>query len=254
MKTRNLLNTLAKKFPKRLCAHYDHVGLMTYKLPENVHKIVLCLDFDEQIFDQVKEIKPDMVFTHHPFIFGTRGKVLKYDEDKRLLTEKVEKAKICIYSMHTNFDSGDGGMNDALLNALGCANIRKSIKDSAIRIGELKEEMDTVSFAKYAKKKFNVDYSLLINEGVDKIKTVAIVGGAGSYLYKLAKEEGADIYISGDAPHHKRREIVNSKYNYLDMPHEIEKIFMPTMKKIMLEIDPTLEIIIIDHEELPKVI
>ena len=43
-------------------------------------------------------------------------------------------------------------------------------------------------------------------------------------------------------------------WNYLDLPHEIEKIFMPTMKKLLLEIDDSFDITIIDHEELPKVI
>ena len=70
----------------------------------------------------------------------------------------------------------------------------------------------------------------------------------------LARDEGCDIFISGDAPHYVRREIVNAKYNYLDMPHEIEKVFMPAMKEILLNIDPTLEIMTVDHEKLPKVI
>ena len=72
--------------------------------------------------------------------------------------------------------------------------------------------------------------------------------------YKIAIEEECDIYISGDAPHHVRREIVDSHFNYLDMPHEIEHIFMPQMKKILLNIDPNLEVITFDHEQLPKII
>jgi hypothetical protein len=51
-----------------------------------------------------------------------------------------------------------------------------------------------------------------------------------------------------------RRAIVCEKFNYLDVPHEVEKIFMPQMKKILLEIDPTLNVLMVDHEEMPKVI
>ena len=86
------------------------------------------------------------------------------------------------------------------------------------------------------------------------MKKVGIVGGGGSRGWRLAKEEGCDIYISGDAPHYVRRDIVNAKFNYLDMPHEIEKIFMPTMKNILLSYDPMLEIMTVNHEKLPKVI
>ncbi|MFA5503551.1 MAG: hypothetical protein WDA35_04150, partial [Bacilli bacterium] len=61
-------------------------------------------------------------------------------------------------------------------------------------------------------------------------------------------------YLSGDAPHHVRRDIVTSNYNYLDLPHEIEKIFLVTMKDILLSYDSSLEIVIIDHEKVPLVI
>ena len=105
-----------------------------------------------------------------------------------------------------------------------------------------------------AKAKLDVDYALLIDEGNEMIKKVGIIGGGGSRDWPIARDEGCDIYISGDAPHHVRRAIVCEKFNYLDVPHEVEKIFMPQMKKILLEIDPTLNVLMVDHEEMPKVI
>ena len=255
MKTDILLRKLAKRFPKRIAKKYhDPVGLMTGKKPEEVQKILLALDLDWEILDLVKQEMPDVIITHHPFIFGTRGFVLKHDESKRLLCEQIDKLDIPVYSFHTPFDEGEGGMNDALAAALKLENIYAPLKNPMMRIGELKEEMDVISFAKYAKKQFNVDYSLLTNKGNMQIKKVGVVGGAGSRSWPIAKEEGCDIYISGDAPHHVRREIVNGQYNYLDMPHEIEKIFMPTMKKLLLELDDTLEVVVVDHEKLPQVI
>jgi len=166
----------------------------------------------------------------------------------------MDELGIPVYSFHTNFDTGEGGMNDALANALGLKNIYTPEKDIMMRIGELEEPMDVEEFAKFAKKQFKVDYSLLIASGSKTIKKVGIVGGGGSRQYPIARDEGCDIYISGDAPHYVRRDVTNLGYNYLDMPHEIEKIFMPTMKKILLDMDPTLEIIEVDHEKLPKVI
>ena len=114
--------------------------------------------------------------------------------------------------------------------------------------------MDIKDFAKYAKEKFGVSYSLLINKGNNVVKKVGIIGGGGSHSWKIALKEGCDIYISGDAPHHVRRSINLYKFNYLDMPHEIEKIFIPTMNKILKNIDSNLEILTIDHEKLPEVI
>ena len=255
MKTDILLKKLAKRFPKRFAKeNHDFVGLMTGRKPNEIHKILLALDLDWEILDFVKEQKPDVIITHHPFIYGPKHIVLKNDMSKRSLVEEINRLNIPVYSYHTNFDAGKGGMNDALAERLHLKDVYAPEKDKMMRIGYLDEEMDVIDFAKYAKKQFDVDYSLLINKGKSNIKKVGIIGGGGSHQWKIAKDEDCDIYISGDAPHHVRREIVNDKFNYLDMPHEIEKIFMPTMKKILLEIDNSLEIMTIDHEKLPLVI
>ena len=255
MKTNILLNKLAKRFPKRFAKNnHDFVGLMVGKKPEEVKKIVLVLDLDWEVFPLVKEVKPDIVITHHPFFFGSKAKILKYVESKKALNDALEALNITVYSYHTNFDTGRDGMNDALSEALGLKNIYAPEKDEMMRIGYLEKEMEVHDFAKFANKAFGVEYSLLINAGSSTIKKVGIIGGGGSRSFVIAKEEGCDIYISGDAPHHVRRQIVDAKFNYLDMPHEIEKIFMPTMKKLLLSYDPTLEIEMVDHEKLPKVI
>lgn len=255
MNTRSLLNKLAKQFPKRYAkANHDFVGLMTGKLPDEVNKIVLCLDCDWEIFPQIKEIKPDLVLTHHPLVYGYKSRVFKRDPSKKALCDALDEIGVPVYSMHTNFDTGLGGMNDALANALGLKNIKVNETNIMMRGGELETPMSPEEFAHYANKCLNVDHSMLINKGSDTIRSVAIIGGAGSGYWPIAKEAGYDIFISGDVPHHVRREIVNGGYNYLDMPHEIEKIFIPTMKEIIHRMDENVEIIMIDHEKEPKVI
>ena len=255
MNTKLLLRKLANRFPKRYAKMYhDHVGLMTGKLPKEVHKIILCLDFDWEVLPLVKENVPDLIITHHPFIFSTKYRVFKFDKRKEELCHEIDALGVPVYSMHTNFDTGKDGMNDALAEALELTNVYAPEKEIMMRIGELKEAMPVEEFAKFAKAKLNVDYGLLIEEGKPIVKKVGIIGGGGSRDWPVARDEGCDIYISGDVSHHVRRDIVNEKFNYLDLPHEIEKIFIPQMKKILLSIDPTLEILMIDHEELPKVI
>ena len=256
MNTKKLLLKLSKRFPKRYAKFYhDHVGLMTGKLPEEVKKIVLCLDFDQQVLPLIKEEKPDLIITHHPFIYGTKAKVFKWDKLKEQLCNDIDALSVPVYSMHTNFDSGKDGMNDALAEALGLENVYGTPeKDFCMRIGELQNAMPVREFAEFAKAKLDVDYGLLIDEGSPMIKKVGIIGGGGSRDWPIARDEGCDIYISGDAPHHVRRSIVCEHFNYLDVPHEVEKIFMPQMKKILLEIDPTLEVLMVDHEEMPTVI
>ena len=255
MKTKTLLQKLSKQFPKRLAKENDdYVGLMVGKLPMEVNKILLCLDCDDEVFETIKVEKPDLILTHHPFIYGPKAHVLNNDPIKKALYDKLEALNYPVYSMHTNFDTGKGGMNDALASALELEDVQVVEGCKMMRGGKLKKEMEVEEFARYAKEKLNLDFALLLPYGRKSVRSVAVVGGAGSGLFIYAKDAGYDIYLSGDIPHHVRRYIVNNKYNYLDIPHEVERIFMPTMKKILLEMDPSLEIVIVDHEKMAKVI
>ena len=251
-----LFRELAKRFPKSIKSRGDRIGLMTGKLPDNINHILLCLDFDEEVLNIVKKMekKPDLILTHHPFIYGTRQRVLKHNDVKRLVCDEIDKLGIPVYSMHTNFDSGRDGMNDALAEALKLKNIRPLELVPMARGGELERAMEIHEFALYANKCFGMEYSHLINGGTKTIKKVAVVGGAGSREIGLVMKEGYDIFISGDIPHHARREVLAYHYNFLDMCHEIERIFMPQMKKILHEIDPTIKVEIVDHEIIPELI
>ena len=251
-----LFRELAKRFPKSIKSPGDRVGLMTGKLPDEINHILLCLDFDEEVLLKVKTMdkKPDLILTHHPFIYGTRARILKRNEIKRHIVEEIDKLGIPVYSMHTNFDTGKGGMNDALAEALQLKNVKQLELCKMARGGELEKAMEIHDFALYANKCLNIEYSHLIHAGKNEIKSVAIVGGGGSRDYVYALKEGYDIYISGDTPHYIRRDVIAAHYNYLDVSHEIDRIFMPQMKKILHEIDPTLKVEIIDHEVIPELI
>ena len=251
-----LFRELAKRFPKSIKSQGDRVGLMTGKLPDEINHILLCLDFDEEVLNMVRKMdkKPDLILTHHPFIYGTRARILKRNEIKRRIVEGIDELGIPVYSMHTNFDTGRDGMNDALASALNLKDVKQLELCRMARGGRLERPMEIHEFALYANKCLKIEYSHLINGGKKEIETVAIVGGGGSRDYVFALKEGYDIYISGDTPHYIRRDVLAAHYNYLDVSHEIERIFMPQMKKILHEIDPTLKVEIIDHEVIPELI
>ena len=89
MNTRKMLLKLSKQFPKKYAKmNHDRVGLMMGKLPEEVRKILLCLDLDHEILALVKQEKPDLILTHHPFIYGTRAFVLSHDPVKKALYDE----------------------------------------------------------------------------------------------------------------------------------------------------------------------
>lgn len=253
--TRRLLTILAKQFPKKLAKkNHDYVGLMAGKLPESISRIYLCLDFDPTILEDAIAFQPDLIITHHPLVYGTRAKIFKKDEAKKAFVLHLDHINLPVYSFHTNFDEGSGGMNDALAEKLGLVAIRPLEKAPMARGGNLQKPMNVNDFSKLAVTKLNANYGLLVAAGTPLIKSVAIIGGGGSRSWNVAKEEGYDLFISGDAPHYVRRDVTLSQYNYLDLPHEIEAIFMERMREILLKIAPTLVIKSVNHEELPLIV
>jgi GTP cyclohydrolase I len=254
METKALLRKLAVYYPQRLRESYDYGGLMVGKLPSEVHSIFLCLDFDDEIYPLALKAKPDIIVTHHPFFFGTRYRVLKEDPIKAALYAKMLDSKMVLLSYHTNFDAGTPGMNDELAEKLNLQDIKPLATAPMARGGKLAKPMEVHAFARYAKERLGVDYGLLIAAGKSEISSVALIGGGGWMENVNAQAEGYDIYLSGDCPHHGRREIVLRHYNYLDLPHEIEKAFMSRMTKTLLNIDQSFQITSVDHEKLPEVI
>lgn len=254
MKQRSFLRALACYYPKSLRDPHDFGGLMAGKIPGNIQKILLCLDFDDEVFPFAFQEKPDLILTHHPFIFGTPAKVMKADPIKKALYDKILKNGFCVYSIHTNFDAGTPGMNDALASELGLLNVRSLPGSTMARGGDLPAPMEVHAFAKMAKERFGVPYGLLIPAGKKEVSSVALIGGGGWFENELAQKLGYDIFISGDMPHHGRREVILRHYDYLDLPHEIEHVFMKQMAATIEKIDPTIEVVSLDHEKVPEVI
>lgn len=250
MESRRLINRLGKLYPKHCAEAYDHPGRQIGRLKTETRRVLVALDFDQTIFETAKLFQPDLIITHHPFIFGTPAAVFKKDPGRRLLAERVASEIGCpIYSYHTNFDAAPGGMNDIFAAKLGLVDIYAPADEPAMRIGNLPEAMDIRVFVDFVLDRSEAGYGGLINCGTKTIRKVALVAGGGAAMYRAALSEGADIYLSGDCPHHIRRDIVVDDFNYLDLPHEIERMFIPHLKKVLLSIDPKLDILEVDHEQ-----
>ncbi|MCQ2794400.1 MAG: Nif3-like dinuclear metal center hexameric protein [Bacilli bacterium] len=242
MKSSTLLYHLRRLYPKRVAFPGDFIGLQTGKIKKEIHHICVCLDFDDDVWNVIKNKQVDLILTHHPLIYGKRKEVLAYDEVKRKLVKTIDHLHIPVYSMHTNFDCAHGGMNDQLAQVLGLKNVKPLKNEPMARGGVLPHPMEVHAFARYVKKQLHLPSVYLINRGAKQIKKVALCGGAGSGIFKFAREEGYDIFLSGDAPHHIRHDINCCRYNYLEIMHEVEQIFVPTLTCVLKELNPSLKV------------
>ena len=70
-------------------------------------------------------------------------------------------------------------------------------------VGELEKPMKSKEFLQLLKTKMNTECIRYTNLCKDEIKTIALCGGAGSFLLNNAKRAKADIFITGDYKYHQ---------------------------------------------------
>lgn len=70
-------------------------------------------------------------------------------------------------------------------------------------IGELAESLSKQEFIELLKKQLNLTMMRFTHSNKEKIKTVAVCGGAGSFLISDAIRQKADAYVSADIKYHE---------------------------------------------------
>lgn len=192
MKLNKILDYFEQIAPKELAEEWDNVGLLVGRIGDDITKVLVCLDFSENILEQAIEEKCEMIVTHHPVIF----KPLKTLTNPLLL--RAAANNICVYSCHTNLDFAEGGVNEALAEELEFENV---YTDEMLRIGELTHEMTADEFFEHVKKCLGVS-ALRANNVRKPIKKVGILGGSGADFMEFAIKNNCDAYVTGEASYH----------------------------------------------------
>lgn len=75
------------------------------------------------------------------------------------------------------------------------------VEDECLYIGEIENELTNKEFAENVKASLKCD-GLRYTMPDKKVKQVAICSGSGGDLAPLAKENGADVLLTGEIKHH----------------------------------------------------
>jgi dinuclear metal center YbgI/SA1388 family protein len=186
-----LLESIA---PPSLSEDFDtgRIGLILDRAAD-VRKIAVALDPTDYVLKKAARIGANLLITHHTLIFDPLNLISKRLSDTLKIAIDND---ISIYTMHTNYDKAEGGVNDVLAQLLGLKNL---IPLSLGRIGEI-EPCSAPEFARIIAKKLDthVQYT-----GDRKIRKVMVVGGSGfrrEYI-DIALEHGTDALVSGELRH-----------------------------------------------------
>ncbi len=244
MKMSKIIEKLEEKYPLKNAEEWDNVGLLVGRRNKEIKKIQISLDITTDVLEKAVKNNIDLIISHHPFIFSPLKKINGDSIVGRKILTAVEN-NIGIYSMHTNLDSSKDGLNDYVGEKLDLkfGKIIDEIKDEGYGIGRLytleNKEM-FFDFLDRMKKIFSSDTLRYSGKNLDnlKVKKVAIVNGAGSSYWRLAKKLGADLLITGDVKYHEALDAMEENMPIIDIGHyESEHFFGEILKKELKEIE-----------------
>ena len=213
-KVSEILSYITDVAPLHWQESYDNSGLLLGDGNSMVDKVLLTIDVTERVIDEAVENSIHLIISHHPLIFKGLKNILTDSTMGRIISKAI-KNDISIAAMHTNLDNSYFGVNKVLADKIGLKDLRILRPVDALSyscldyqvgsgmIGVLEDEMTELDFLSMIKVCLGVGalrHSELLNK---KIKTVAICGGAGSFLINDAKRYKADAYITADIKYHE---------------------------------------------------
>lgn len=192
----DFLDFLDEKYDFSSALEYDNVGLLVGDGREKVTGVLVCLDCTDEAISEAVKMGANLIVTHHPVIFEPLKSVTEQSLVYRLIRNGIS-----LISAHTNLDQADGGVNDALAEAIGLVSIEK-IADSegfSYRIGEYDEPMTSEELVKKVSEKLDLPVKYVGNSAF--IKRVAVCSGSGGSMLADVLAAGVDAFVTADVKH-----------------------------------------------------
>lgn len=223
------LNDLA---PMELKMDFDNVGLLVGDRDAKLERALIALDITEDVVDEAVQLGAQLIVSHHPVIFQPVKSILADDLLGRKLMRLI-KNDISAICMHTNLDIAAGGVNDALMDALGASvsGVLEITGDGVGcgRVGELSEPVTMQSFLERCKSALNCN-GLRYHDAGRPVKRLAVMGGAGGSCIDLASELGCDTYITSDVKYNGFLDAKELGLNLIDADHFCtENVIVPVL-------------------------
>lgn len=104
------------------------------------------------------------------------------------------------------------------------------------RVGHLPREMGGKEALAYIKERLGIPVLRYAGDAERTVKTVAVLGGAGSEFASLAKAKGADLYLTGDLKYHEAQDASRLGLLIADGGHfYTERVIVPALAKRIRE-------------------
>ncbi len=207
---REVVAILDHLYPRECAQSWDRVGLVTGDPGQPVAHVHFAVDPTLSVIEEARALGADLLVTHHPLLLrGVHG--VSTETGKGAAVTALIRADVALFAAHTNADVAHGGVNDALVEALGLTGVGPlAIEEGRPmgRIGVLPHPMTLEGFAQHVAK---VLPSAPVGVRVSgparaTVRRIAVLGGAGDSLLDAARGRGADVFVTSDLRHHPASE------------------------------------------------
>jgi dinuclear metal center YbgI/SA1388 family protein len=191
---------------------WDAPGLVAGDPAAEVHRILLAVDAVAATVDEAIDLRADLLIAHHPLLLRGVTSVAE-DRYKGALLARLIRNGVALYAAHTTADVVAEGTSDVLAARLGLRDTRPiaPAADGVTGIGRVGDLAETTTLGQLARAVAEIlpptaggvraagDYQ-------QRVRRVAVCGGAGDSLLAADAVRSADVYITADLRHHPASE------------------------------------------------
>ena len=204
---RDVVDALDRRYPHEWAEQWDRVGLVLGDFDSGVAKILCVVDCVPETVDQALAAGADLIVAHHPLLLKPVSTIAP-DTFKGRIIHRLIRADVALYVAHTNADTANPGVSDALAARLDLVHTRPLVPSDdgrgIGRIGELPAPMLLEEFTGFVARRLPTTAGGVRAAGKpdQMIRTLAVCGGAGDSFLADATKAGVDAYLCADLRHH----------------------------------------------------
>ena len=185
--------------PPALAMEGDRIGLLIGTDHAKIRKVLVALDLTTDVADEAIQGGYDLVLTHHPIFWDPVTQILP-DRYETAAAYRLIRHGIGMYAAHTNLDAAQGGVNDALCDALRLCDCRPLPPENLGRIGTLVSPMRFSDFTAFCERQFGTR-ARIVGDPNRSVHSVAVIGGSGGGDVETVHAAGCDAFVTGEMKH-----------------------------------------------------
>ncbi|WP_190201140.1 Nif3-like dinuclear metal center hexameric protein [Streptomyces djakartensis] len=210
-----VIAALETLWPAERAESWDAVGTVVGDPDQEVTRVVFAVDPVQEIVDEAVRLGADLLVTHHPlYLRGTTTVAATHFKGRVVHT--LIKNDIALHVAHTNADTADPGVSDALAGALDLRITGPLVPDPTDpegrrglgRVCALDPPLTVREFAARAAERLPATAQGIRVAGDPEapVRTVAVSGGSGDSLFDHVRAAGVDAFLTADLRHHPAAE------------------------------------------------